>query len=845
MRRIKMLLMASTVLLSTSALLSTPALAAEAAAADGGAADKPPEADKAPADKAFTTGVAKGRDLLDTAISASTLDDTTVQKIPSTSVIQTIGMMPGIRSESPGTDSYASMTIRGLPLSADGSKFLQLQEDGLPVQEFGDIHFANASMFLRSDLSLSQIQTIRGGSASTFASNSPGGIINLISKTGDQPGGVVQFSGGLGYDLNRVDVDYGNKISDTLRFNIGGLYHRGEGPRATGYNDSFRGGQIKANITKTFDTGYVRLYLKYLDDHEPSYGLVPLSVSGTDSNPHYAPLPGFDPRRDTLTSRNIVHNPFLNENNALDNSNLNDGMHSVVKSVGVEGQFDVAGWTINEKFRFSAVSGAYNEQFQLFALPANIMAMVLGGPGATIGYASGPNAGQAIADPATLNGNGLLSRYLYIHANLNNLDNITNDLRASRVWSVGAGKLTATGGWYTSSQNVNMFWSFNNPITDLASGGQSHLINVFTAGGVPVTGNGYLAYNIFLAGQPTFHRQYDVNYRINAPYGSLNYQLGKLAVGASLRYDIGHVTGQLYGDDLGGGRVGTMPFDISGDGVISGPENAVASLPLGQPGLVNYNYHYLSYSVGANYRLADPFSVFARYSRGARAAADRQLYPPTSNPITGALTDPKAAFGYVKQAEIGAKFRRSGVTLFATGFWASTTDQNYQIGADANGHSVVIPINRTYSAKGVELEGVFQHGPFGLTLNGTYTVAKIDSDTANAALNGTTPRHAASMIFNAMPQYETDRFSLGTNINGTTSSLAQDGAALKQPGYVIVSPFLQVRPTRSIQLAVTAYNVFDKLALIEVGASAVPAGGIVSAQGLNGRTVTASVRYSF
>jgi outer membrane receptor protein involved in Fe transport len=88
-------------------------------------------------------------------------------------------------------------------------------------------------------------------------------------------------------------------------------------------------------------------------------------------------------------------------------------------------------------------------------------------------------------------------------------------------------------------------------------------------------------------------------------------------------------------------------------------------------------------------------------------------------------------------------------------------------------------------------------------------------------------------------------FTLGANINGTTGSIAQDGANLKQPGYVIVSPFLEVRPVRNVQLALNAYNVFDKLALIQVGSSAIPASGVITAQSLNGRTVTASVRYSF
>jgi hypothetical protein len=54
--------------------------------------------------------------------------------------------------------------VRGLPVAAGGAKFLQLQEDGLPVLEFGDIAFGNADIFLRADRSLDRIEALsRGG----------------------------------------------------------------------------------------------------------------------------------------------------------------------------------------------------------------------------------------------------------------------------------------------------------------------------------------------------------------------------------------------------------------------------------------------------------------------------------------------------------------------------------------------------------------------------------------------------------------------------------------------------------------------------------------------------------
>ncbi|KTF68612.1 TonB-dependent receptor domain-containing protein [Sphingomonas sp. HT-1] len=829
-------------LVTSCALFTTAAQAQEhAASATATTAHAAEPAAPEPAKQSFTTGVAKGRDLLDSAISASSIDEEQIQKIGTRSIAEVLGNMPGIRAETAGTDGLTAITIRGLPMAADGSKFLQIQEDGLPVLEFGDIHFAATTAFLRTDLSLSQVQAIRGGSASTFASNSPGGLVNFISKTGEEEGGTIQLSSGVDHELGRVDFNYGGHLSKTVRFNVGGFYRQGEGPRATAF-DSFKGGQIKLNVTKTFENGYVRVYGKYLDDREPNYAMLPVAVRGTNTDPSYSTIAGFDPRKDTLESRYKSSMLALDGNNNITNLNLREGNRSKVASLGLEAQFDIAGWTFSNRMRYAAISGSYNESSSMALLPAAAFAPTFGGPGATLSYATGPKAGQTITNPATLNGNGLMMYGLAIHSDLEKLDNFTNDFRGSRVWNVGDGKLTTTAGFYASSQALWQNLNLMTNVFDVASNGNSAFVDVVTATGTSVTQGGVLNYGI--AGGAGYRRRYDLDYRVFAPYGSVNYQIGALSLGASLRYDFGKVSGALYGADLGGGRVGTAPVDMNRDGTIAPAERSVAVLPLSRPGLADYSYKYASYSIGVNYRVAEPVSVFARYSRGARASAERLFFSPAVN-AAGALTDPAMAYGPVKQAEAGVKFRKDGISLFATGFWASTQDKNLQIGANATGNTVVLQIDRDYSAKGVEVEGLFERGPFGLRLGATYTKATIDADKADKTLVGNTPRHQPDLIFQATPQFEVKRFTIGTNVLGTTSSFAQDGNLLKQPGYTIVSPFVQVRPVNGLQISLNVYNVFDKLAFVSVNSAAIPASGIVNAQTLTGRTITASVRFSF
>ncbi|MDT8758907.1 TonB-dependent receptor [Sphingomonas psychrotolerans] len=783
-------------------------------------------------EEVFSTGVAKGRDRLDSATSTSALRASEIDKLGARSIAEILRDIPGIRSEAASGEGNGNITIRGLPIASTGAKFLQLQEDGLPILEFGDISFAGADAFLRADLNLAAVEAIRGGSASTFASNSPGGIVNFISKTGDVEGGSVQLSGGLDYGMRRVDFDYGTKISDTLRFHVGGFYRDGEGPRNTGFNTT-QGGQIKLNVTKEFAGGYVRFYGKYLDDRSPIYDVMPVAVSGTNSDPEYGALPGFDPRHDTMFTRNFQRVTQLDGNNNV--SNYENRNRVLSKSFGIEGKIEVAGWDIIEKFRYADMSGHFMSMLSGTVLPAAALAPAFGAPGGTIRYATGPNAGQTIANPTTLNGNGLAGLFLLSDVTLNGVDNVTNDIRASKVWNLGGPELTTTVGLYSSHQTIDTNWAWSSVLSDINGGGNGHLLDIVTPTGVKLTQDGVLAYG--LPGTSTLRRTYDMGYTTNAPFGSVNLRLGKLAIGGSIRYDMGTAKGTLIGADLGGGRVGLAPKDMNGDGAISVPESHVAVLPLTTPGIVDYKYDYVSYSVGVNYRIAEPVAVFARYSRGGRANADRLLFSPIVN-TDGSLLFPEAAVDTVKQAEGGVKYRNGGLTLNLTGFWAKAEDTNID---STNGNIIA----REYKAVGAEFEGGYRAGIFSLTAGATYTDAEITKDFINPALVGNIPHHQAKFIFQATPQITTDSFNVGATFIGTTGSYATDDNLLKVPGFVTTNAFVQFRPVDRVTLAVNASNLFDVLAITAIDDRTLPATGVAKGHVLTGRTISASVRFDF
>jgi outer membrane receptor protein involved in Fe transport len=501
--------------------------------------------------------------------------------------------------------------------------------------------------------------------------------------------------------------------------------------------------------------------------------------------------------------------------------------------IGLEAQFDFGGWTVSERARFSANSGEFQRAFPSAVNTVAALAASQAGVGAIARYANGPNAGQLV--PSNVNGNGLLSFNYISHTRARSLDYFTNDLRATRVWKAGDGNLTVTGGLYKAVQDLHAEWLHSAIDTDVVGNGQTAMVNVTSAAGVPQTQDGFFA---FSRNGSRFRRIFDVKYDITAPYGSVNYHIGKVAIGGSLRYDFGKVRGSLTGADLGEGRVGLTSFDVNGNGAISAPETRVAFLPLDRPAPVNYNYGYLSYSTGINYRVAEPFSLFGRYSRGARANADKILFTPAVSVVDGSVPIASDKYDEVRQLEGGFKFRRVDATLNVTAFLANADDHNVLNGA-------ATATIRAYRAHGLEMEGSFRRGPFSILAGATYTKAKITEDKLDASLTGKEPRHQPAWTFQATPQFEVRNATVGANIVTITSSYAQDSNLLKMPGFTVVNAFLQFRPLERVQVSLNASNLFDTVGFFEINQSEVPANGIGWGRSVNGRTVSASLQLGF
>ena len=806
-----------------SCLLTTPAFAQDDVAEDEGA-------------EIIVTAVARGQNRIESSVSVSTIGADTITNLAAPSAADLIRQIPGIRSEASGGEGNANIAVRGLPVSTGGARYIQLQEDGLPILEFGDIVFGNADNFLRADRMVARVEAVRGGSASTFASNAPGAVINFISKTGKQEGGAIQASVGLDFESYRLDFDYGAPLAEDLYFHVGGFYRTGEGPRDIGYN-GFDGGQIKANITKEFDSGYIRFHAKYLDDRTPTILPQPVRVGGTNSNPDYQAIAGFDPRRDSLYSPFLTPAVTLDGNNNPTSFDFRDGLSVQSLAFGIESEFEVAdGWTVTNRFRFSDNSGGFLSPFPAEAGDAQSIANgIAGGPGASIVFASGPNTGQ-VANAANIGGNGLLANIVNFNVRLNSLDNITNDFRVNKAFDFGGARANFTTGFYMSRQTVDTDWLWTSQVQTVQGDGQAVLVDIRDANGNLVTQNGTVGFGASFFGN-CCRRSYDVDYSTYAPFASLSVELDRLTIDASIRYDFGDASGTITGADSGFG-VGIGSFDFDGNGTISPAEAQTAILPLGNARPVNYNFDYFSFSLGANYLLTDDLGIFARYSQGGRHTADRSLFSPAVSAVDGGLPGgDSGVIARVDQLEAGLKYQSGGLALYATGFYAETSETNVDI-------APLVLFDTTFEAFGIELEGSYRTGPFTLSAGATWTDAEI-KDALNVATIGNTPRRQADLVYQATAQYDSRQFTLGANIVGTTESFTQDNNDLVLPAFAQVNAFLAFRPIDRVELGLNATNLFNSVGFTEAEEGSIPANNIVRARSIAGRTMLASVRFDF
>jgi hypothetical protein len=768
-------------------------------------------------EEVFVTGVVNPKTKIKSSVSITTLGVKQIEQSAPRSTAEIFRTIPGIRSESTGGEGNANIAVRGVPISSGGSKYLQIQEDGLPVLLFGDIAFATADIFTRFDGNVAKIEAIRGGSASILSSNSPGGIINFISKTGKVEGGSMSTSFGLDYNNFRTDIDYGAKIGNGLYFHAGGFYRSGEGVRKAGFTAN-NGGQAKFNLTKEFDKGSVTVYAKFLDDRAAAYMPMPVQVSGTNANPNWGNVSGFNATKGALQTVFLSHNVGIGPDGQLRRGKVADGMNPISKAIGISANFDLEdGWKISENGRYTANSGGFISPFPSEVGTAASIASSFG-TGATLSYA---NTGTAFNNP-----NGLVARIHMFDTQLNDFNNFMNDLKISKKFD----KVGLTAGYFKSIQNISMSWMWNSYLQEV-SDNNARLINVRNGAGNLLSQNGLYAYGVPAWGN-CCTRNYDTQYNVSAPYLNASLEANdQLSFEGGIRFDMGKVTGSFAGSSQ-------SAIDINNDGIISAPETSVSSINTANTTAVNYDYNYVSYSVGANYALNNSQSFFARYSKGASAKADRVLFErPAASYLNGDLIN---SLDYLAQAELGYKHKYSRGYVYGTFFYAKTDEQS---GFEATNPSMLTQNN--YKSLGLEVESAYNVSN-NIDLRGGFTYTKAEITSGSNA--GNAPRRQPKLMYSVIPSYKFSKAnSAGLSFMGQTQAYAQDSNQLVMNGFVLINGFVELGITNGLSLNIAGNNLLDTLAITEVEEGSITENTVnyVRARPFPGRSISMALTYKF
>ena len=742
-------------------------------------------------DQVVVTGTPVGISKMKASSSLSTLDEEQISLSAPTSAADLFRSIPGIHSEASGGEGNANITARGIPISAGGSRYIGFQEDGVPVLLNGDYAFVTPDMFMRVDNTLDHLEAVRGGSAAVLGSNSPGGIVNFITKTGLEQGGSIGVSKGVGFDQNRIDYDYGGRISDTTRYYIGGFYREGQGVRDSNTTMEL-GGEIKGNITHELGGGsFIRLTFKHLNDQAPSD--MPVAFTQSVANPTKAnpatigSYPGIDPLTYSYYSPYWPSITMRGANNQLSTTSINNGLSVVENSIGLVGSFNMGdGWKLDDSLRQSAKSGAF-----LAGYPTGIP--FTANAGTT--YAAGPNKGQAYT--------GLVTEVSAFDASLDNLNSTFNGLKLSKNFDLPeSGKLMALFGWDLNMQNIGvtqnlphyLMTSGSNPIP--LAGTNQNSVATDSTGLLPDASN-------------WSEQTRSTKYLMDSPYVSLGYEIGRWNLDGGLRQDRESVSGCQSNTAASGTYLpGLFPTACQ------------------QP--VDYSVSHTSYSLGGDFRLTSDLALFAHYSDGASFNVIERM----SGPFDGSAPIP---LNTVKQIEGGVKYRNHGFSAFVTLFNAKTSESNY----DVTLHQETA---NTYNANGIEIESAYHDG--GFSVNGGFTYVKASIQSSNetqsdgSSVNGDQPKRLAPFTYQIAPSYRMDNWVIGGSLVGTAKSYGDDQNTIILPAFYTANLFGNYQISTHTSAWLSANNLFNKVGFTEYD-------GGQGARSVNARAVRVGLKYSF
>ena len=695
------------VLVATYVGYSTGQRTISLAAGENGTADFVLTVDPLGLSEVVVSGTFNAATKLESSTAITTLSPVQIEQRLPRGTSDLLRAVPGVQVNTTYGEIGNDVTVRGLPMTANSSyRYVSLQEDGLPVFEAPGLLFAFPDAMLRVDETTARMEAVRGGSAAVFASSTPGGIVNFISKTGGSQleGSFKSLAGDQG--MFRQDVQLSGPLAPGWRFSAGGYVRYDQGVRNTGYPAN-QGGQFKANVTRDFRRGYVRLYGRYLNEHNIWYMGIPIR---NFRDPQA--IPG-GPRLGTGTTysndrlRLTIPDAF-NPGQTVE-KDMRDGYVTRYRMAGVEAARDLGrGWNATLRGRYLR---SLNENNLMIDVADAFPITGFGAPNLPASvprYIRYVNTGEIVTDQnevANLNGNGLMSVFgmAFVHQPVSNY--ITN-LQITKQ----AGAHSLNTGVYISGYETKLQLVQAGVFVEVKN--QPRLVQVMIPGedGQPMgltPGDGF-------AGHNTGFFNLNNRTRVAAAYAGDTWQVNeRLTLDFGGRLDVSYnegaserpvVPGRVVDGEVVGQEVpaGYAPF------VPTPQQSAAGMFGSGQYRRWDYTFSTWGASIGANYKLSNSLAAYARGSRGARIPTVQQWTFQTSNgsQVTGETN--KGEVETILQAEAGLKLARPQWSVLLTGFYGASKGliTNLHRGR-ADGSFAFVPIPGDTRTIGAEVEAVY------------------------------------------------------------------------------------------------------------------------------------------
>lgn len=738
-------------------------------------------------EEVVTTGSRNPQVKLESSVAITTINVEQIRERAPRNTADLLKAIPGFYVESSGGEGGNNLFARGIP--ADGSfRYVQMQEDGLPVFEDGELMFANADLLMRVDETVEVMEGVRGGTSSIFASNAPGGIINFISKTGgSQLGGLVKTSVG-DYGSFRTDIDYGGPLGENWRFNIGGFYRYDNGIRDPGFAAN-RGGQVKGNLTRFFKNGFLRFNFKRLEDRNIFYLPVPLQ---NKDNPEE--IPGFDANTGTLTTidANELRAPM--PGGGTFNKFLDDGMHPKITAFGSQLSYDFGdGWNLTNTFRNTVVDLEFNA---IFSLSDPVFAdrfiqdnMPAGATNPVLSYA---HSGEVISNPLTLNGNGLVVETGWWAVNMD-MRNFADHAQLTK--QIEDHSLTLGG--YFSDYNADSFWYWHNVLSEVKDAPRLLDLDVTDSEGnpLPVTFNGFSRFG-------TVYNNFNIQTIVAAGYLNDEWQsTDNLRIDGGIRVEHQQSRGTVEDSDT---------FDIRDDFGTRSLALSNVSFGTGNFKTFSLDWTEVALTLGGNYTLNPNLAFYARGSKGFRMPDDNQIFF-----NLGSQADrEKIEVEDIYQVEGGVKYSSPNLAVFGALFFNTFDNLPFS-------DEVVDPVTGEVTTStrfagsrtiGLELEAIARYEGFRVDFTGTLQDAEYQDFGANT---GNSVRRIPDVYFTLTPSYAYDRFKVYGSWRYFDDRFTDDANTGVLPSFSEFSAGASYRITNRLILNVTGANLSNEIGLTE------------------------------